>query len=180
MIYKATVWPVVYFHGGPSCHVLLASPRIHHIQPGRKLQSLHATAVLAFGGGLRATIKDGSITDSLADFGVVVLANSTLTVRRTNFTGNTVMKGSLYASWSSDIDLRGVTFRGNEASDEGAGVYVVGARAAIADCTFDSNTANGGGAAAYIKFSNVSVHPATSATTPRQQVMHWVCMMAAV
>jgi hypothetical protein len=113
--------------------------------------------VLAFGGGLRATIEDGSISDSLADFGVVVLANSTLTVRHTNFTGNTVMKGSLYASWASQIDLRGVTFRGNEASDEGAGVYVVGARAGIADCTFDSNTANGGGAAAYIKFSNVSV-----------------------
>lgn len=45
VIYKATKWPVVFFHGGPSCHLLLASPRIHHIQPGRRPQSLDATAV---------------------------------------------------------------------------------------------------------------------------------------
>jgi hypothetical protein len=34
VLHNATIWPILYFHGGAACNVLLESPKIHDVKPG--------------------------------------------------------------------------------------------------------------------------------------------------
>jgi hypothetical protein len=34
VLHNSMIWPILYFHGGPACSVLLESPYIHGVKPG--------------------------------------------------------------------------------------------------------------------------------------------------
>lgn len=110
-----------------------------------------------FGGGLSATIQGGSISSTAAAFGVVALANTTLTVTNTTFADNVVDQGALYASWASRLQVSSAKFLRNS-GNYGAAAYVVGANMTLFDSHFDSNVAKEAGGALHVKFSNVSLN----------------------
>lgn len=113
--------------------------------------------VLAFGGGLAAVLVKGSISGTAATSTVIVLANSTLTARGTNISGNRAGKGgAIYASWQSKlvVEQQAVLDR-NTAEEEGGALYLVAADATVAGSSLNSNVAQKGGGAVYAKFSNL-------------------------
>lgn len=116
---------------------------------------LTGVQVLMFGGGLKATINGGTVRNCWADLGVVVGANSTLTVKDTKFETNSIDKGAVYASWASTLQLQNAMFERNTGV-EGPAMYVVGSHTTTATgCTFDNNAANSAAGAVYIKASSV-------------------------
>lgn len=34
VLHNSTIWPILYFHGGAACNVLLESPYVHDVKPG--------------------------------------------------------------------------------------------------------------------------------------------------
>jgi hypothetical protein len=124
--------------------------------------------LLAFGGGLTATMESGVISNNTATLGVVVLANSTLNMRTVKVHSNIVRKGSIYASWSSTLHLDRVTVTYNRGF-HGGGVYVVGSIATITHSKLDSNQADEGGGAIYVNlFGNLTMAATnvTNSTSP--------------
>jgi parallel beta-helix repeat protein len=113
--------------------------------------------VLAFGGGLNATLEGGDISDTQAGSTVLVLANSTLTVQGTKFSSNKVRKGAVYGLWLSQLVVQRATLVNNTAEWEGGGMYLVGSNCTLLGSTFDSNVAAKAGGAAYVKFSSLHV-----------------------
>jgi hypothetical protein len=121
----------------------------------------HAAVILqllAFGGGLTATMDGGSFYHNAAAVGVVALTNTTLNVHGTYLGDNKLDKGALYASWGSAMEITGATLKGNNAKYHGAGLYVVGAKATVSGgSTFHLNVANDGGGAMHVKFSELTM-----------------------
>ena len=91
--------------------------------------------LLAFSGGLTATMDGGAIYHTAAAVGVVALANTTLNVHGTYLGDNKLDKGALYASWGSTVEVSGATLQRNNAKYHGAGLYVVGAKATVSGRT---------------------------------------------
>jgi hypothetical protein len=114
--------------------------------------------LLAFGGGLTATMDGGSFYHNAAAVGVIALANTTLNVHGTYLGDNKLDKGALYASWGSTMEITGATLQRNKAKYHGAGLYVVGAKATVSgDSKFDLNVAIEGGGAMHVKFSELTM-----------------------
>jgi hypothetical protein len=120
--------------------------------------------VLAFGGGLSATLKDSSLKSNVASSIVVVLANSTLTLQNTNVTHNRVLKGSVYASWSSRLVVEHSAIGASRAWKEGAGIYLVGSTGTVVKTALGVNVAEEGGGAVYIKFGRLLLNSSVVGT----------------
>jgi hypothetical protein len=102
-------------------------------------------------------MEAGFIWNNTAALGVVVLANSTLNMRKVKVDSNVVKKGSIYASWGSNLNLDEVTVVYNKGF-HGPGIYVVGSNATITNSTLDKNQANGGGGTIYVNlFGNIAL-----------------------
>jgi predicted outer membrane repeat protein len=117
--------------------------------------------VLAFGGGLSATLQGGSISHTEAYCTVLVLANSTLTVQGTNLTYNKVKTGTLYSSWLSHLVVQGVVLADNAAENEGAAMYLAGSSTRVTNSTLHQNTAENAGGAIYTKSSSLRMESIT-------------------
>jgi hypothetical protein len=114
---------------------------------------------IAFGGGLNATISGGHFSNIRALMGIAVLANSSLQIRDTVITNNTIAKGAVYVSYSGSLSaLDNVTLSGNTAA-EGPALYIVQGAAVITNSILSNNTAERGGGSMYVKASsNVTMH----------------------
>lgn len=113
--------------------------------------------MLAFGGGLTATLKGGDINDTQAGSIVLVLANSTLTVQGTKFARNKVAKGAVHGMWSSRLLVQQATFVDNTGQGEGGGMRLTGSNGTVLGSRFDSNVAASAGGAAFVMFSSLHV-----------------------
>jgi len=123
------------------------------VPPGPRAQ------VLVFGGGLSATLERGLITGNNASEGVTVLADSTLRVRSTNITDNSLQKGAVYGSWKSKLQLDHVIITGNSALQDGAAVYLVNANTSLRHSWLHGNFAGRNGGAIYAKSrSSLDIH----------------------
>lgn len=115
--------------------------------------------VLVFGGGLSATVERGLIAGNNVSMGMTVLANSTLRVRSTNITDNTLKKGAVYGSWKSKLQLDHVIITGNSALHEGTAMYLVNANTSLRHSWFHDNVAGRDGGAIYAKsHSSLDIH----------------------
>lgn len=125
---------------------------------------------MAFSGGLTATLSGGEFLDNNATNVIAVFAGTTLNIlNKTTVARNHVARGSLYASWQSELYVTdGVSLVNNvlTASDSkwgfGGAMYVVGATVSVRDSVLSNNTAGDtlytedvGGAAVYAELSDV-------------------------
>ena len=114
--------------------------------------------MLAFGGGLNATLDGGNISDTQAGSTVLVLAASTLTVQSTICAENKARKGTLCGYYSSRLVVHQATFANNAAEVAGGGRYLLGSNCTVLDSRFDQNMAEELVGAAYVKFSSLHVN----------------------
>ena len=114
--------------------------------------------VLAFGGGLIATLQGGHISDTEAMLGITVLAGSTLKILGTKFTYNRAQRGgAVYGSWSSRLMIDGAIFQGNTAANHDR--VVMGRHESSSREPLDGN-----GGALYMMRSTAIVHNSTMQT----------------
>lgn len=105
--------------------------------------------VLAFGGGVKATLQGGEVSGSHATYLVAVLANSILTINATQFNNNTAIRGMAYGSVLSRLNILNAAFSNNQVTEQGGAVFVRNSSVTITSSNFTNNTAGRNGGALY-------------------------------
>jgi hypothetical protein len=50
VVYRSTIWPIMFFHGTPVCSILFESPFIHNVKPGQGyMDDMPATSAVCRG-----------------------------------------------------------------------------------------------------------------------------------
>ncbi|MEN6293290.1 MAG: hypothetical protein ABFD07_14925 [Methanobacterium sp.] len=100
---------------------------------------------LTLANGYRFVTEHDENSDEIYDSdGGAIINKGILTVKDSNFIGNTASNGGAIFNWGS-LTVTGSTFTGNTACVSGGAIYVLGT-SAIIDSTFTKNSATYGGA----------------------------------